>query len=236
MSGSITELVRTLVSVGATPQMILAAVETAEASKDNALEISREKARNRIKKWRDKQACNVTERSVIDTKRLTRGEDNTSKILDNKQVKKDISERHRCEEDFWTAYPRKVGKPAALKALSSALRKTDFATIMTGVRRYASERSGQDPNFTKHPGPWLNGEHWADEPTPRPSSRSTAPPPPREPRNPGERAILKLQGQIDDPTSQANGRLDSGDGQRQIDGPGIVRRYAGPALDLSRAG
>ncbi len=89
MSGSITHLVRTLVAVGATPEMILAAVESAEASKDNALETSREKARNRIKKWREKQDCNVTERSVTTTEQLVGAKKSSSlKVIDSKKENK----------------------------------------------------------------------------------------------------------------------------------------------------
>jgi 5-methylcytosine-specific restriction endonuclease McrA len=54
MSGSITALVRVLVDGGASPQLILAAVEQAELAKDNALDRSREKARNRIKRYQER--------------------------------------------------------------------------------------------------------------------------------------------------------------------------------------
>lgn len=32
--------------------------------------------------------------------------------------------------------------------------------------RYAGERSGEDPTFTKHPSTWLNAGCWADQPRP----------------------------------------------------------------------
>ena len=30
--------------------------------------------------------------------------------------------------------------------------------------RYAAQRDGEDPQFTKHPATWLNGKCWTDEP------------------------------------------------------------------------
>ena len=58
MKGSITQLVETLVSAGCTPDMILAAVRTAEATKDSANETldaaneeRKEKVRARVREW-----------------------------------------------------------------------------------------------------------------------------------------------------------------------------------------
>lgn len=93
-AGSITELVRVLVAAGATPDMILAAVTAAEATKDAAIEASRSKARARVQRWRDNHnetSRNVTQRSVADTSRLTRVEDSSSK--------KDISGKEESKID-----------------------------------------------------------------------------------------------------------------------------------------
>ena len=31
------------------------------------------------------------------------------------------------------------------------------------MRRYGVERAGQNPDYTKTPAPWLNGDRWLDE-------------------------------------------------------------------------
>jgi hypothetical protein len=67
--------------------------------------------------------------------------------------------------DFWKHYPKKVARGAAEKAYLTALKKTDQMTILAGVMRYAALRTGQDPQFTKHPATWLNSKCWADEPS-----------------------------------------------------------------------
>lgn len=69
-------------------------------------------------------------------------------------------------EQFYRQYPRHAAKAAALKAYRGVISKglVTAAELEAGAMRYAAERSGQDPKFTKHPSTWLNGACWADEP------------------------------------------------------------------------
>lgn len=82
-------------------------------------------------------------------------------------------ERMSFEDDFkifWAAYPRKVGKTAALKAYLKAVKVTDAQTILVGARRYADDPN-RAPAFTAHAATWLNAGRWDDEPLPeRPKS------------------------------------------------------------------
>jgi hypothetical protein len=67
-------------------------------------------------------------------------------------------------ERFWSAYPRKVAKEAARKAWAKAIKGgVELETLIAGAQRYAAERAGQDPKFTKHPATWLNAGCWQDE-------------------------------------------------------------------------
>lgn len=66
-------------------------------------------------------------------------------------------------EDFWKVYPRHVAKGTAKRAFEKALKIASTAVIIAGARRYAAERAGQDPKFTKHAATWLNAECWTDE-------------------------------------------------------------------------
>ena len=67
-------------------------------------------------------------------------------------------------EEFWMAYPRRVGREAARRSFEKALKLTSPADLMTATRRYAASRAGQDENYTAHPATWLNQGRWADEP------------------------------------------------------------------------
>jgi hypothetical protein len=78
-------------------------------------------------------------------------------------------------DEFYRTYPRHVGRGAALKAYASVIKagKATEQELIDGAKRYATERAGQDPRFTKHPATWLNAECWKDEPV-SPLMRSTA--------------------------------------------------------------
>lgn len=65
---------------------------------------------------------------------------------------------------FWAIYPRRVGKEAARKAWSKAIKGVGADKIIDGAGRYAAQRRGQDADFTPHPATWLNAGRWDDEP------------------------------------------------------------------------
>ncbi len=63
-------------------------------------------------------------------------------------------------EEFWTHYPRKIGKLAAEKAWRKATKSTDPYTIIAAVKGYAFPA---DRQFIPHPASWLNAGRWMDE-------------------------------------------------------------------------
>ncbi len=70
--------------------------------------------------------------------------------------------------EFWQHYPRKVGRKTAERAFAKAVKEgADPKDIIAGAMRYAAERDGQEPQFTKHPSTWLNAGCWEDEPAPQ---------------------------------------------------------------------
>jgi hypothetical protein len=66
---------------------------------------------------------------------------------------------------FWSKYPRKVGKQAALKAFIKAIKVASVEEILAGAERYANDPNRVD-TFTAHPTTWLNAGRWADGPLP----------------------------------------------------------------------
>lgn len=76
-------------------------------------------------------------------------------------------------DEFWKAYPRKVGKGAARKAWAKAIKTSPATDITAAATRFAAERAGKDPKYTPHPASWLNAERWSDEPE-RPQLRAAA--------------------------------------------------------------
>lgn len=72
------------------------------------------------------------------------------------------------ERVFWSKYPKKVGKKAALKSFKSVMKQVDrgkvhYGEFMTGFEKYVASMQGKDLQYVKHFATWLNGEHWNDE-------------------------------------------------------------------------
>ena len=68
-------------------------------------------------------------------------------------------------DEFWSAYPLKVGKGAARKRFEQAVKKAPAEEIIQGAQRFAAQcRANQtERQFIKHPQGWLSAERWADE-------------------------------------------------------------------------
>lgn len=71
-------------------------------------------------------------------------------------------------DEFWETYPRKVGKPAALRAFKAAAKgpRERAETILDGLVtwRQAWKRAGTAIAFIPHPATWLNQRRWEDTP------------------------------------------------------------------------
>lgn len=71
-------------------------------------------------------------------------------------------------EAIYQAYPRHVGKEAALKAIRKVLERTGMVPgeLLEVVQRYAAavKRSGTEPRFVPHPASWMNAGRYADDP------------------------------------------------------------------------
>jgi len=66
---------------------------------------------------------------------------------------------------FWSIYPRKVAKQAALKAFVKALQVATAEEICQGAQKYADDPN-RHPSYTAHAATWLNAHRWNDEPLP----------------------------------------------------------------------
>lgn len=66
---------------------------------------------------------------------------------------------------FWKTYPLKVGKAAAKRAWSKAIKEAPLEEIIQGAFRYANDPN-RHPSFTAHAATWLNAGRWTDEPLP----------------------------------------------------------------------
>lgn len=65
-------------------------------------------------------------------------------------------------EQFWTRYPRKVGRLVAEQKFKAARKQATLEDILAGVDRYVASK----PEYADwcHPKTWLSQGRWMDEP------------------------------------------------------------------------
>jgi len=69
--------------------------------------------------------------------------------------------------EIYEAYPRKVAKPAAIRAIIGALDKTPLEELLAKTNAYASavaQWNDDEKQFIPHPATWFNQERYNDDP------------------------------------------------------------------------
>ena len=77
-------------------------------------------------------------------------------------------------ETLWKIYPRKIGKPKALKAYQKARKNgVSFEDVKQGIENYNAEIKAKKTGveYIKHGATWFNNECWNDEYTNKPVSQ-----------------------------------------------------------------
>lgn len=100
-------------------------------------------------------------------------------------------------DSFWGAYPRKVGKPAARRAFTAALRAFSVDDIARGLRAWTGhwDEAGTDETFIPHPATWLNQHRFNDSPPAVPTASPTRPSAEAAVRNGSGRSLLDIMTQ-----------------------------------------
>jgi len=98
--------------------------------------------------------------------------------LTNNTVNSTVNNTENNTENIYQAYPRRVGKSAALKAISKAIKRIAAgddqpdegppddaaAWLLTKTRQFADSPAGQQGTFTPYPGTWFNQSRYLDNP------------------------------------------------------------------------
>jgi hypothetical protein len=66
-------------------------------------------------------------------------------------------------EAIYQAYPKHVGKKAALKAIAKALEHVMQEYLLAAVTEYAAAVAGSDKQYIPHPATWFNHRRWEDD-------------------------------------------------------------------------
>ena len=83
-----------------------------------------------------------------------------------KERKKEGKERKkplRGWEEIYDAYPRKVGKSEAEKAIKKALAKKDHPELLEATQAFAQAVNGADKKFVPYPSTWFNRGSYDDD-------------------------------------------------------------------------
>lgn len=99
------------------------------------------------------------------------GQLNTNQSSTKKEsIKKLNTENISAEfETLWELYPRKLGRPKALKSYEKARKRkknpVTFEQVKKGIENYRAEikAKGTAKEYIKHGSTWFNGECWNDE-------------------------------------------------------------------------
>jgi hypothetical protein len=70
-------------------------------------------------------------------------------------------------DSFWSLYPKKVDKGAAVRAFRRAIKNNDVALVIQGAKRYAEDPNLPEKQYIKNPATWLNAEAWNNPALPK---------------------------------------------------------------------
>lgn len=125
-----------------------------------ALERMRQQTRERVAKHRENKRlleCNVTVTHDVT-------QSNATDI--DIDIDKDPCAKNARFDEFWGAYPRKIGKAAARKVYQRLKPTADLhAKILTAIdtAKHSDQWTKDNGQFIPHPTTWLNQGRWDDE-------------------------------------------------------------------------
>lgn len=91
---------------------------------------------------------------------------NSLKKINNYKKTNPQAELGEAFDEFWAAYPRKVGKQKARTKFTAAIKRADPHAIIAGAKRLATDPNLPEKQFIPHPTTWLERDGWDDEPLP----------------------------------------------------------------------
>jgi hypothetical protein len=166
--------VKHMLAAGMKPDEIVSAVADMEAAAPKDASAERRRAKDRERKRLRNSAETAENAETLSPKKEippTPPKEKTTPIPISSVGSAGASEFDR----FWADFPNKVGKRDAAKAFLGARQRTDFETILAGVRRYSAKT---DDRPWCNPATFLNQDRWADDPAAPVAAlpRSQAPP------------------------------------------------------------
>ena len=161
-----------MLAAGASAEVIVAAVKSALLKVEERAAKSRE--RMRAVRERSRTTENVRAHPPSPSNGFPNNPSLTTPTppssLRSESIKSDWPKDFR--EQFWNAYPRKVGKKAAFRKLELVRRTGEIA--FEGLLAAVGRIEASDPKFIPHPTTWLNEGRYLDGATGPPVEQSEA--------------------------------------------------------------
>jgi hypothetical protein len=165
---------RRLVAAALTPDQIAVVMEMmdrdarlhAEAAAE-ADEQRKAKGRQRWHKWKETNGTNVSKRLPTTANDLRGGDARVEDITSNSKIEPKKEEQKESAlsrefDQFWTAYPNKVGKPKARVEFVKARKSASLEAILSGLARYVASKPAD--RAWLNPATFLHQERWDDQP------------------------------------------------------------------------
>lgn len=86
-------------------------------------------------------------------------------LLETPNMNQQLTQQDQTVIDIYKAYPRKINRPAAEKAIRKAARDYDADYLLIQTKRYAefTEAIGDKKEFIPHPSTWFNQKRFLYE-------------------------------------------------------------------------
>ena len=133
------------------------------------VQANKDAAKGRMQRSRSQNVRANNERSSREVREPDTDTDTDTELTDSNESDaraKNHSPVSKRFNEFWLAYPRKVGKGDAIKAFGRIRwSEVDFAELMAALaRQKASEQwTRENGRFVPNPATWLNQGRWEDE-------------------------------------------------------------------------
>lgn len=149
--------------------------------------VAQEANRRRVRRFREKKRltdeCNGSVMPTNENVTISEAETIASLTLESVTVPEQAEIIPKIPqpttEEIYKAYPRKVAKKDALKAIEKVIREIrpthDSAWLLVRVEQYAKQRAGEDPDYTPHPATWFNRGSYEDDSLEPPRKREVIP-------------------------------------------------------------
>lgn len=107
-----------------------------------------------------KQSASKTEAKQKQTQREKEGEKEGEREIDIPPIP---PKGESAFDQFWAAYPKKVGKEAARRAFAKVKAPVDDLLLAIDQQKYSGQWTKENGRFIPNPATWLNQGRWEDE-------------------------------------------------------------------------